>query len=162
MVISYLICDKAYKTLFSFISSKSEGMPFILINNNYYQFFPEPLYSVVKESITMKGAIGELFGVISVPVNLFLARDHAIFRRDRTKYGTLLEYLGRLSFSSMSGQVAVAVGFLTQDPSLIWNTELKELWEMWSSFDPTVKIRHNVSHTCKFCSLFFLPFLSRE
>ena len=71
MVISYLICGKAYKTLFSFISFKSEGMHFILINNNYYQFFPEPLYSVVKESITMKGAIGELFGVISVPVNFF-------------------------------------------------------------------------------------------
>ena len=27
------------------------------------------------------------------------------------------------SISSASGQVAVAVGFLTRDPSLIWNTE---------------------------------------
>ena len=27
------------------------------------------------------------------------------------------------SISSVSGQVAVAVGFLTRDPSLIWNTE---------------------------------------
>ena len=26
------------------------------------------------------------------------------------------------SISSVSGQVAVAVGFLTRDPSLIWNT----------------------------------------
>ena len=32
------------------------------------------------------------------------------------------------SISSVSGQVAVAVGFLTRDPSLIWNTELVKLY----------------------------------
>ena len=36
----------------------------------------------------------------------------------------LYEYFRRFSFSSVSGQVAVAVGFLTRDPSLIWNTDL--------------------------------------
>ena len=34
----------------------------------------------------------------------------------------LYEYFNRFSFSSVSGQIAVAVGFLTRDPSLIWNT----------------------------------------
>ena len=34
----------------------------------------------------------------------------------------IYEYLNRLSFLSVSGQVPVAVGFLTRDPSLIWNT----------------------------------------
>ena len=38
----------------------------------------------------------------------------------------LYEYFRQFS-SSVSGQVAVAVGFLTQDPSLIWNTA--EYWE---------------------------------
>ena len=36
----------------------------------------------------------------------------------------LLEYLSQLLFSSVSGQVAVAIGFLTRDPSLIGNTGL--------------------------------------
>lgn len=35
-------------------------------------------------------------------------------------YSTLI-YM--FSFLSVSGQVAVAVGFLTRDPSLIWNTD---------------------------------------
>ena len=35
----------------------------------------------------------------------------------------LYEYFRRFSFSSVSGQVAVAVGFLTRDPSLIRNTD---------------------------------------
>ena len=34
----------------------------------------------------------------------------------------LYEYFRQFSFSSVSGQVAVAVGFFTRDPSLIWNT----------------------------------------
>lgn len=36
----------------------------------------------------------------------------------------LLEYLSQLLFSSVLGQVAVAIGFLTRDTSLIWNTGL--------------------------------------
>ena len=34
------------------------------------------------------------------------------------------------SISSVSGQVAVAVGFLTRDPSLIWNTEFIDSHEL--------------------------------
>ena len=34
----------------------------------------------------------------------------------------MYEYFRQFSFSSVSGQVAVAIGFLTRDPSLIWNT----------------------------------------
>ena len=44
----------------------------------------------------------------------------------KVQYFNLSEYLSRLSFSSVSGQVAVAVGFLTRDPSLIWNNELAQ------------------------------------
>ena len=39
------------------------------------------------------------------------------------------------SISSVSGQVAVAVGFLTRDPSLIWNTE--RWWLIQDGFNMT-------------------------
>ena len=64
----------------------------------------------------------------SVLVNFFLARGRAIFQGDRTKYNSLIykSTFSLLSFSSVSGRVAVAIGFLTRDPSLIWNTALSE------------------------------------
>ena len=64
----------------------------------------------------------------SVPVNFFLARGHAIFQGVHTKYSTLIyeSTLADCRFSSVSGQVAVAVGFLTRDLSRIWNTGFEQ------------------------------------
>ena len=68
----------------------------------------------------------------SVPVNFFLARGHAIFQGGRIKYSTVI-YKSTLAYCCfrhfLSRQVAVAVGFLTRSPSLIWNTDLK--WLQW-------------------------------
>ena len=58
----------------------------------------------------------------------FLARGHAIFQGGHIKYSTVI-YKTTLAYCCfcrfLSRQEAVAVGFLTRGPSLIWNTGSK-------------------------------------
>ena len=53
--------------------------------------------------------------------NPFSIRNFTLFFTFFHNYSTL----NMSSISSVSGQVAVAVGFLTQDLSLIWNTDCR-------------------------------------
>ena len=84
-------------------------------------------------------------------------------------YFNLNEYFSRFSFSSMLGQVVVAIRFLTRDLSLIWNTGITAmpLAHSHSLFLPILTVHANTHTTlCINCvwssKILSLNFLQNE